>query len=59
MNYVIVDCRDNTYFQGLSGWTKLEENAIWYDKAEADDLCAVLNLKFDNNLYVAELPELN
>lgn len=58
MNYVIVDRRDGSYFSGLTGWSKLEENAIWYDKQDADDLCAVLNLKLGNNLYVAELPEL-
>ncbi len=57
MNYVIVDNRDNTYFQGLSGWTKLEENAIWYDKEDADELCATLNESLHGNghLYVAEL----
>lgn len=58
-NYVSIDKRDGSYFSGLIGWSNLEVNAIWYDKKDADDLCAVLNLKFDNNLYVAELPELN
>lgn len=57
MDYVIVDKRDGSYFSGLTGWSKLEENAIWYDKQDADDLCALLNLKFDGNLYVAELSE--
>lgn len=47
MDYVIVDKRDGSYFSGLTGWSKLEENAIWYDKQDADDLCALLNLKFE------------
>lgn len=54
-NFVIVDKRDGQYFSGLLGWSHLEENAIWYDEQDANDLCAVLNLKH-NNLYVAELP---
>jgi len=32
MYYLIIDWRDNTYYCGLSGWSKLEENAIWYGK---------------------------
>lgn len=55
-NFVIVDKRDDQYYSGFNRWSKLEENAIWYDKEDANDLCAVLNLKHDNNLYVAELP---
>ena len=30
MYTLIVDRRDNTFFCGLSGWSKLEENALWY-----------------------------
>lgn len=55
-NFVIVDKRDGQYWSGLTGWSNLEENAIWYDEKDANDMCAALNLKHDNNLYVAELP---
>lgn len=30
MYSLIVDRRDNTYYSGLTGWSKLEENAIWF-----------------------------
>lgn len=30
MYTLIVDGRDNTYYSGLTGWSKLEENALWY-----------------------------
>lgn len=52
MDYIITNKTDNTHFAGLNGWVKLEENAIWYDKKEADEMCATLN---DENLYVHEI----
>lgn len=46
MYNLIVDRRDNTFYSGLTGWSKLEDNAIWYGNDSVytlDDMRTVLN----------------
>lgn len=56
MNYVIVDQRDNSYFQGLQGWTRLEENAIWYKtKTSAKDV--LRTIPENEHMYIREIED--
>lgn len=58
MYSLIVDRRDNTYYSGLTGWSKLEENAIWfsnhaavYTLANMQTVLANLTAKEGNHFY--------
>lgn len=62
MLYVISDKRDNSYFCGLSGWSKLEENALWYGEGSLHTIdemnSALLTLKrqHGDHFYAITLP---
>ena len=40
--YYIVDSRDNSYYCGLTGWSKNSDNAILYDLNEATNQLSAL-----------------